>query len=68
MAKSETKTKRLSFDVSEQIYTQIETNAKKENRSIANYMRTVIEKLLAKKEKQGVFQPFFEFAKFSPLK
>ncbi|MBP7281932.1 MAG: hypothetical protein KBA66_10160 [Leptospiraceae bacterium] len=51
MAKSETKTKRLSFDVSEEIYTAIENNAKKENRSIANYMRTVIEKLLAKKEK-----------------
>ncbi|HMV41678.1 MAG TPA: hypothetical protein PK079_23430 [Leptospiraceae bacterium] len=43
--------KRLSFAVSVETYSAIEANAKKENRSIANYMRTVIEKLLAKKEK-----------------
>ena len=40
----------ISFRVDKKTYEAIKANADKENRTIANYMRTVIEKILGKKK------------------
>jgi predicted DNA-binding protein len=51
MTKQEKGTVSVSFTIGKDIFDRINNDAKKDGRSISNYLRNLVEKIYAKKEK-----------------